>query len=175
MTTGQEEDLKLIRPCPFRVIRCLLSAVLVVAGLGAGLPLLAQEGAEVEPEKAAAIRQLLQLTGASELMVASIETSLPAQKQANPEIPEVFWEEFAARLRQDLDRFIELLVPLYDKYLTLDEIGQLIEFYQSPLGRRLVAVQPQLAAESMIAGQQWGARLAAEVAEDLAKRGIIIP
>ncbi|UCC83546.1 MAG: DUF2059 domain-containing protein, partial [Gemmatimonadota bacterium] len=93
----------------------------------------------------------------------------------NPEIPDVFWEEFAARLRQDVDRFIEILVPLYDRYLTLDEIRQLIAFYESPLGRRLVEIQPILAAESMLAGQEWGGRLSMEVAADLAKRGIVIP
>jgi hypothetical protein len=170
--------LKLARPSAFRVIRCLLCAWTLATALGGGTAALAQEGAaaaQIEPEKAAAIRRLLRVTGASELMVTSIETSMPAQKAANPQIPEVFWEEFAARLRADVDGFIELLVPLYDKYLTLDEIRQLIDFYESPLGRRLVEVQPTLAAESMLAGQQWGARLGMEVAADLAARGIIIP
>jgi hypothetical protein len=158
-----------------RVIRCLLGAWILSVAFGGVTPALAQESAQIEPEKAAAIRQLLQLTEASELMVASIETSLPAQRAASPELPDIFWEEFAERLRQDVDHFIELLVPLYDRYLTLDEIRQLIDFYQSPLGRRLVEVQPQIAVESMLAGQEWGAGLAAEVVADLARRGIQIP
>jgi hypothetical protein len=152
-----------------------LAALLLAFGLAHTPPGWAQQAAQVEAEKAAAIRQLLQVTEAAELMVTSIETSMPAQRAANPEIPDVFWEEFAARLRQDVDSFIEVLVPLYDKYLTLDEIRQLIAFYESPLGRRLIEVQPALAAESMVAGQEWGGRLSMEVAADLAKRGIIIP
>ncbi len=170
--------MKPVRPSPFRVIRCLLSAWILSAALGSGTAALAQQGAaaaQIEPEKAAAIRQLLQVTGASELMVTSIEASMPLQRAANPEIPDVFWEEFAARLREDVDGFIELLVPLYDRHLTLDEIRQLIAFYESPLGKRLVEVQPLLAEESMRAGQEWGGRLSMEVAADLAKRGIIIP
>jgi hypothetical protein len=160
------------------VICCLALGWTLSAALGGGTAALAQEGAaaaQVEPEKAAAIRRLLQVTQATELMVTSIETSMPAQRAANPAIPDVFWDEFAERLRQDVDRFIELLVPLYDKYLTLEEIQQLIAFYETPLGQRLVEVQPTLAAESMLAGQQWGARLGMEVAADLAKRGIVIP
>jgi hypothetical protein len=167
-----------VRPSLFRVIRCLLGTWALSTALGGGTAALAQEGAaaaQVEPAKAAAIRQLLLVTGASELMVTSIEASMPLQRAANPEVPDVFWEEFAARLRRDVDRFIEILVPLYDKYLTLDEIRQLIAFYESPLGRRLVEVQPLLAQESMLAGQQWGGRLSMEVAAELAKRGIIIP
>ncbi len=152
-----------------------VSRLLAVALIACGADARAQQAAQVEPEKAAAIRQLLQVTEAAELMVTSIETSMPVQRAANPEIPDVFWEEFAARLQQDVDGFIELLVPLYDRHLTLDEIRQLIDFYESPLGRRLVEVQPTLAAESMLAGQEWGGRLSMEVAADLAKRGIIIP
>ncbi|UCC73153.1 MAG: DUF2059 domain-containing protein [Gemmatimonadota bacterium] len=162
------------RPRVARRSGLLVSAILLAIGLVNGTAAWAQQAAAVEPEKAAAIRQLLTLTQASELMVTSIETSLPAQKAANPEIPEEFWDEFERRLQVDLGRFIELLIPLYDKYLTLDEIRQLIEFYQSPLGQRLVEVQPQLAAESMLAGQQWGAQLGSEVAADLAKQGIVI-
>ena len=167
-----------VRPSLHRLARCLLSVWTLAAALGGGNPALAQQGeaaAQVEPEKAEAIRQLLLLTGASELMVASIETSMPVQRAANPEIPDVFWEEFVARLRADVDRFIELLVPLYDRHLTLDEIRQLIAFYESPLGKRLVEVQPILAQESMLAGQEWGGRLSMEVAADLARRGIVIP
>lgn len=147
---------------------------LALVALGADLAA-AQEAAEVEPAKAEAIRQLLQVTESAQLMVTSIETSMPAQRAANPQIPDVFWEEFADRLRGDVGGFIELLIPLYDKYLTLDEIRELIVFYESPLGRRLVEVQPLLAAESMVAGQQWGARVSMEVAAELAKRGITIP
>ncbi len=152
----------------------LAAALLLAFKLAGAPPGSAQQAPQVEPEKAAAIRQLLEVTGAAQLMVVSIETSLPAQRAANPEIADVFWDEFAARLRQDVDGFIGILVPLYDKHLTLDEIRQLVEFYQSPLGQRLVEVQPTLAAESMLAGQQWGARLGQEVAAELAARGISI-
>lgn len=167
-----------VRPSLYSVVRCLLGVWTLAGALGGGNQALAQQGAaavQVEPDKAAAIRELLRVTGASELMVTSIEASMPLQRAANPEIPDVFWEEFAARLRGDVDRFIELLVPLYDRHLTLDEIRQLIAFYESPLGRRLVEVQPLLAQESMVAGQEWGGRLSMEVAADLARRGIVIP
>jgi hypothetical protein len=68
--------------------------LLAVALIACGADARAQQAAQVEPEKAAAIRQLLQVTEAAELMVTSIETSMPVQRAANPEIPDVsssFW------------------------------------------------------------------------------------
>ncbi len=157
-----------------RLTRPLLgTCVLAAAVLSAATARAQQE--TVAPEKAAAIRQLLELTRASELMVTSIETTLSAQKAASPQVPEEFWEAFTARLRSEVDRFVELLIPLYAEHFTLEQVQQLIEFYQTPLGRHLVTVQPQLARESMLAGQQWGAQLGMEVAAELEKRGIRIP
>ena len=60
-------------------------------------------------------------------------------------------------------------------HFTRPELEQLVAFYHSPLGQRLAEVMPEVTMESMRAGQQWGARLGTEVAEDLATRGIEMP
>jgi hypothetical protein len=39
----------------------------------------------------------------------------------------------------------------------------------APIGRRLVAVQPLLIAESSAIGQRWGARLGEEIAKELVR------
>jgi hypothetical protein len=47
---------------------------------------------------------------------------------------------------------LELIaVPAYDKYMTLDDINQLIAFGQSPLGRKVNALLPEAMAEGIIA------------------------
>jgi hypothetical protein len=61
------------------------------------------------------------------------------------------------------------LVPLYDKYYTHDEIKQLIKFYESPLGKRVLEITPLLSTEAGEIGEEWGKKLAAEVFDDLMK------
>lgn len=129
----------------------------------------------VAPARATLIRQILTLTRAAELTVTTMEAAIPAQRAANPRVPKEFWEEFAARARKEAPRFLDMLIPVYDAQFTTPQLEELVAFYQSPLGRHLVEVQPLLAVQSMQAGQQWGAQLGAQIAEDLARRGIEMP
>ncbi len=74
-----------------------------------------------------------------------------------------------------MPRFIDMLVPVYDSHFSKPQLEQLLAFYESPLGRHLTKVQPEITVQSAQAGQKWGAELGAAVAQDLAKRGVKMP
>jgi hypothetical protein len=63
-------------------------------------------------------------------------------------------------------------VPLYARAFQISELEDLLRFYNSPVGRRLLEVQPALTRESAQAGQAWAARISAEVRQQLAKEGV---
>jgi hypothetical protein len=127
----------------------------------------------IDPEKAAAVRTLLQVRQTSAGFIVGLEAGLEAERAANPEFPEVFLDEFLKRARADAGDFVEQLVPIFARLYSLDEVEQLTEFYQTPVGMRLVETQAELALEIARVGEQWGAVLAAEVMLDLTKRGVI--
>ena len=90
-------------------------------------------------------------------------------KQAIPDVPEEFWTKFMAKV--DASELTELIVPIYAKYFTHDEVKQLLAFYQTPLGQKMIANQPAIMQESMEAGQKWGGQLGARVARELEAEG----
>jgi len=115
------------------------------------------------------IRRLLKLTGAGELG-KQVATQLITQfRQSQPNVPAKFWDEFAKEIKAD--ELVELSVSAYDNHLTHDDIKQLIEFYESPIGQKLVRVQPQIMQESMMAGQQWGQAMGRRLVERMAEEG----
>jgi len=124
---------------------------------------------KIDPATAAAARRLLTVTGAAKLALNSMETMINAQRGANPQIPEGFWDAFIAHARRDTTQLLDLLVPIYATHLTRDEIEQLIRFYESPIGKRLTAVQPMISQESMVAGQTWGEALGRIVGDSIAQ------
>lgn len=124
---------------------------------------------KIDPATAAAARRLLSVTGAAKLALSSMETMINAQRDANPQIPEGFWDAFIAHARRDTTQLLDLLVPIYATHLTRDEIEQLIRFYESPIGRRLTAVQPMISQESMSAGQTWGEAVGRIVGDSIAR------
>jgi len=123
----------------------------------------------VDAATAAAARRLLAVTGATKLMLSTMESMIASQREANPQVPAAFWDAFMAHARRDTTRLIDLLVPIYASHLTQSELEELLRFYQSPIGQRLTAVQPAIVQESQVAGQNWGELIARIVGDSLAQ------
>ena len=63
----------------------------------------------------------------------------------------------------DGDALYSVLAPIYEKHFNLIELNQLVSFYESPLGQKLVRISPELLTESLDLGQQWGMSLVPEI------------
>ncbi len=50
---------------------------------------------------------------------------------------------------------MDRVVPLYDQHYTQDEIQKLIQFYETPLGKKVSALRPQIAKEAMAVAEEW--------------------
>jgi len=53
-----------------------------------------------------------------------------------------------------VDELIEAMVPIYQRHLTKADLEELIRFYSSPVGQKLLREQPQMMQEGMQAGMQ---------------------
>jgi len=101
------------------------------------------------------IRQLLNDMGAGKLGAQMMDQMFGAMRTSmKQEVPEKVWDELIAETKVEFspEKLIELVVPIYDKHYTHDEIRQLISFYESPLGRKVTSVTPLLAQESFDTG-----------------------
>jgi hypothetical protein len=69
------------------------------------------------------------------------------------------------------------MVPIYARHFSREDVRGLIAFYESDLGRRMVAEMPALAQETIRVGMQWGKDLAphveAVVRERLKAEGLV--
>lgn len=149
--------------------RTLLRLTLI-STLCLALPGAALAQAKAEPAKNRDIRTLLKLTGASKMAGQMMSRMVQSLKPAFPQVPDEVWSKFIKRA--DPDSLIELIVPIYAKHLSHKDIKGLIAFYKSPLGRRFVAKQPQIMAESMQAGQIWGRKMAMQVVSEIKKKNL---
>ena len=125
--------------------------------------------------KVAFIHQLLDETHAVDLAMTAMEASIAAQRTANPRIPAVFWDRFSALAHARRDSLASMFIDIYDRHFSTEDVKQLLEFYKSPVGKKLLGETPEIARESMTVGQAWGAQLGGEVARQLAAEGVQLP
>ena len=65
---------------------------------------------------------------------------------------------------------LKTFFSLYDKYFSLEEIQELLNFYKTEIGKKTIEVLPLLTQESLQAGQVWGAALAPKIAQRIRTR-----
>lgn len=122
---------------------------------------------ELTLEKKAAIKELLQVTGATQMGElfgnAFAQQMMQILKKSKPDIdPKAFdivKEEAESLIHEELvvkESLHQFMYPIYHRYLTLEETNGLIRFYKTPLGRKAISVMPKMAQEGMKAGQEWG-------------------
>ena len=129
----------------------------------------------VAPEKAQNIRRLLELTGTHRLvhqmideLMASLKSSVPGeQPEVRNKIISIYEEEIKKSFT--VEKMNEFIIPIYDKYFTDDELTALVEFYESPLGKKVVSVLPQIFSESSSAGEKLGLELQERASERIKK------
>ena len=116
-------------------------------------------------------RQLLELTGSANLGIQVMNNMIASFKKQLPNVPGEFWDEFSKEINpQDL---VDLIVPIYAKYYTDEELTKLIEFYKSPLGQKVVEKLPLITQDSYTAGENWGRKISEKVATKLKEKGYI--
>jgi hypothetical protein len=113
--------------------------------------------------------ELLLLMNADKRALQVMDLMFPEFQKLLPDVPDSFWQ--SARSKIDAKTIFELMIPIYQKHFTPDEIDSLISFYKTPVGRKTIEETPAIMQESMEAGKQWGAVIAEELMKELEKQG----
>lgn len=147
---------------------CVLLTALLASVTGVGAQTQGQkDGVSGQPADRAEqlARELLEVTGGSQLGVQVVHRMVGAMKRSNPAVPEEFWDEFVGEI--DADALTELVIPIYTKNLTIEEMEAALRFYRTPEGQSILKKMPTIVQESMSTGQAWGETVAERVVERL--------
>lgn len=163
-------------------MRHALIAAFLAAAFFAVSPARAQTPPAPSPENLAAARELVQVMKATDqfksLLPQIVQALKPAFVQNRPDVEKDYDAIMPIILDGAIKRLNELaesLAVVYAHNFSVAELHDLTAFYRTPTGQRLIERQPAIARESLIAGQQFGQKLAADlrerIGEELRKRG----
>ena len=158
-----------------------LSAVTVAIAL-LSAPAAFAQAAQPSASAMAAAKELVEVTGAttlfSPLIAGVVEQSKLLYLQQNPMLQKDL-NEIAEKMRTDLlPRFQEVTDEIARQYATHfseAELKEVLAFYKSPAGKKMLAEQPKVVNGSMQFAQDWANKLSTEVTakmrDELKKRG----
>ncbi len=118
-----------------------------------------------ESAKTIKIRVLISLNGASRAGMSAVKQMLAQYQKAYPAVDSAVWNRIAGYYNEkDLT---SLFVPIYERHFSEVEVDEMIDFYKSPAGRKMVEKLPLITSESQAAGKIWGEHIAAKIQKDI--------
>ena len=147
-----------------KTILCSLVFALLIINL-------ADAGAKTtNPEKRVDIRKLIQLTGLEDVVLISadsvVDKIFPILKKAiakdNPAVTEAVFAimkrttiSLVKRQISSPGGLVDRVIPIYDRHYSHNEIRALIKFYESPLGKKMASIRPDITKEGIVVAEQW--------------------
>lgn len=125
--------------------------------------------ANAQDSKPESIKELLELTGSATVGIQVMSNLFDEFEKQFTDVPAEYWKNF--RSKMNAGDLVNLIIPIYEKYYTEEDVQGLIKFYNTPVGKKVIATLPQVTAESMEAGQQWGESIAKQVLDDMKEKG----
>ncbi len=154
----------------FRALnRLALAAALAVACLVSGGPARAQAPT---PGAVAAAKELVVLKGGTAMFEPLIPGVIESAKNnflpTNPQLVQPL-NQIAAELRKEYEpkrtEILDEVAKIYAQHFTEQDLKDLIAFYKTPLGKKLLTQEPIALDQSLKAAQAWAVHFSDEVVE----------
>jgi len=161
--------------------RFMLAGCIALCLIGSG-PAPAQVTAAPPQDALAAARELVVVVRATDqlkqILPTIIQAMRPAIVQGRREVEKDF-DAFAPQLLDNMNsrmaELVEQTALVYARNFTTDELREMMAFYRTSLGQKILQKMPVIVQETMAAGQAWGRQIGAEVQsrmiDELRKKG----
>ncbi len=150
----------------------ILAAVVVVLSVAVG-PCTAWAQSDNSASRVKLARELLSLTQVDKLFNNVLPVIMRQErlviKKLRPDISQKalarFEELFLAEARSDITILMDEVAEVYAGLLTEPELQEVTKFYRTPIGQKLIRIQPEVTAQSMRIGGRWGQSAGRKIAE----------
>lgn len=118
------------------------------------------------------LSQMLEKSGSQESFKIVLGQTTAMLQQQKKDVPDNVWEEINDDLSKSaLKELTILFSPVYEQYLTLEDLKAVIAFYNTPIGKKFAQKTPLITTQSMQVGQQWAMQLMPKIQGILKEKG----
>lgn len=119
----------------------------------------------VSPEMRTALLKFVEVNGELAGLKSAPAQLIAAFKPIAPTLPDEFWANAAKKM--NIDGLMEELLPVYAKHYSLEDVKNLIAFYETPTGKKFAEHLQLTTQEGFKIGQAWGEKAGAALRADI--------
>ena len=127
---------------------------------------------QVDAEYKVTLKKMFEVSGSEETYKTVIKQMVSMFRTQFSQVSEEIWNDLEEEfLQTSLDDLVDMLVPVYSRHLTIDDLQKIIEFYYTPAGKKYAEKTPLITQESMEIGQQWGMKIGQDFQNRIKEKG----
>lgn len=117
------------------------------------------------------VRKLMEVVGMGRMLSQMNSQMAGVMQTALPCVPASYWQGFVDQ--NATNQLIGRMVPVYQKHFTDKEIDELLKFYGTPTGQKVIREMPATMAEGMQIGKTWGQERGQQMIKQLQGQGTL--
>lgn len=117
------------------------------------------------------VKELISLSGVFPISKEVEKNVISEYKKKYNHVPDSAWESIENKI--SIDELINKAIDVYDRRFNEKEIEELLTFYKSDLGKKIIRNSPNIMTEIQNATKAWGMKVMQTVNGDLEKMGYL--
>lgn len=119
-----------------------------------------------------AYAEFLEVSGNNATIKATMDQMIPLLRQSLASAPKDYVDRFIDKYTTTFNaKYADLLMPIYQKYFTLEDLQEINTFYKSDLGKKMAKNSPLITSEAAKKGQEIGQQIVLQVMQELSAEG----
>lgn len=119
------------------------------------------------------VKEYLQLTNADKTLSLIVPQMFESIKKMSPDVPEEWWQKAEDKfmVKFQTDKITAGIADVYVKYLSKQELKDVVAFYKTPSGKKIAENTPAMSQDCMKWGQTIGMEVAMEIIKEIRESG----
>ena len=125
---------------------------------------------QTDKEYSETLKKYFEVSGNKATADVALEQMIDIFKPQYPNIKENEWKKiYQDVVQESMNQFIEMNIPIYQKFLSKSDLEDIIKFYKTPTGQKFAQSNALITKDLMTISQQWGMDLSKKMIEAIEK------
>ena len=109
---------------------------------------------QTDKEYSQTLKKFFEISGNNATANAGLEQMIEIFKPQFPNIDAKEWDKiYNDVIKESMNEYIEISIPIYQKYLSKSDLEEMIKFYQTPIGQKFAQSNALITKELMTISQ----------------------
>ncbi len=116
--------------------------------------------------------EFLEVSGNNATVKVTMDQMIPMLRQSLASAPKEYVDRFVDKFTTTFNtKYADILLPIYQKYLTLEDLQAMTTFYKTDLGKKMAKNVPLITREASKKGEEIGQQIVLQVMQELSAEG----